>query len=350
MSIRVCCDFGDMQLPAQRDKNMASGPATGGLLCVFSVIAEELSRVKTLIEDELSDCGNEVRGLASHISFGRGKMVRPGLLLLSGLVCGSITDEHIRAAAIVELIHNATLLHDDVVDEGTSRRGLPTLNRLRGNESAVLLGDFLLSRVFKTWVELDRRAARIIASAAVRTCEGEIRQTAQRGNWQLGETEYIDIIAVKSAALFSGACAVGAMLAGADESKVNKLAEYGQNTGIAFQITDDLLDLTGDEAKTGKAGGNDLDRNKLTLPVIHLLKRAGAADKKAIKKALARKFPDGVNDGLLEKLHSCGSIEYARKLAAKFTEGAIAALAGLDESKYRKALVEAARFIVGRTA
>lgn len=322
----------------------------GGSFCAFGVIAEELSRVKTLIEKELADCDDTVRKLVNHISFGRGKMVRPGLVILSGLACGGITEGHIRAAAVIEMIHNATLLHDDVVDEGKMRRGLPTLNRLEGNESAVLLGDFLLSRVFAMWVGLESGAAKIIASAAVRTCEGEIRQTARRGDYKLSEEEYIDIIVEKSAALFSAACAAGATLAGADEQTTSKLAQYGLNTGLAFQVTDDLLDLTGQQDKTGKSVGNDLDRNKLTLPVIHLLRTAGVSDKEAVQKVLTGKPPAGANNGLLEKLHSCGSIEYARAGAGEYAERAIAALAELGDSEYKKALVETTRFIVRRTA
>ena len=145
----------------------------------------------------------------------------------------------------------------------------------------------------------------------MRTCEGELRQISQRGNWSLSEPEYIEIIAGKTAALFEGACAAGAVLAGAGESTVQALASYGRNVGIAFQITDDLLDLVGEQDKTGKPAGNDLDRDKLTLPLIHLLKTANEAEKQKVKQILSQQNGNAGRMELVEKLNSCGSIEYA---------------------------------------
>ena len=309
--------------------------------------------MRSLIERELSDCSEPVRGLAAYVSSSRGKMVRPGLVLLSGLACGKVTEKHIRAAAIVEMIHNATLLHDDVVDEGKSRRGIPTLNSMQGNESAVLLGDFLLSRVFGMCMGLGRRAAEEIASLAARTCEGELRQIAQRGNSRLSETEYIEIVAEKTAAMFSGACVLGAMLAGAGKSQVRMLADYGRKTGIAFQITDDLLDLTGDQDKTGKTVGNDIDKNKLTLPVIHFLQVADEADKSGARGLLhcdGKKAGSQGKAALVEKLKRYGSLGYAQHRAEGLAEEATGAIAKLKDSDAKRALIETARFVVRRTA
>jgi octaprenyl-diphosphate synthase len=319
-------------------------------LCAFDAIAEELARVNALIEKQLLDCSGTVRELVSHISFSKGKMLRPGLVLLSGHACGGITDKHILAAAVMEMIHNATLLHDDVIDEGKSRRGLPTLNHLKGNESAVLLGDFLLSRVFKMCVELDDGAAEVIADSTARMCEGEMSQTAQRGNWLLSEPQYLEIITNKSAAMFSAACQTGAILAGADKQQTQMFADFGLNAGIAFQITDDILDLVGSESRTGKKAGNDLDRDKLTLPLIHLLKTAPPADGEFIKRLITRQTTSNSNGALLEKLRALGSIEYAAKHAKKFAKKAILALAGLNESKYKESLIETAKFIAERKA
>jgi octaprenyl-diphosphate synthase len=338
-----------MQSSARRDGAAVSGSgAASRLLPAFSIIAKGLEAVSVLIEQELSDCSEPVRGLVGQTSAGRGKMLRPGLVLLSGLSCGRITEEHVRAAAIVEMIHNATLLHDDVVDESISRRGVPTLNRLYGNESAVLLGDFLLSKVLRLCVELDGRMAKMIASAAAQTCEGELRQIAQMGNWGLSESEYIRIIAEKTAALFGVACKLGAMLAGANEPQVQMLADYGRNTGIAFQITDDLLDLVGDQDKTGKPVGSDLEHSKLTLPLIHLLKTAGEANKEMVRQVLAQQPTCAANNTLLEKLHACGSIEYARGRAKEFVERAIAAIEEIGESEGKNALIELSRFAAQR--
>jgi octaprenyl-diphosphate synthase len=324
--------------------------AAGQSLSIFSVIESELAQVKSLIEGDLSGCSELLCGMAACVNAGQGKMIRPGLMLLSGLACGGITENHIQTAAIFEMIHNVSLLHDDVVDEGKSRRGAPTLNSICGNESAVLFGDFLLGRVMQMHVGLDKRVAEIIALSAMRTCEGELRQISQRGNWSLSEPEYIEIIAGKTAALFEGACAAGALLAGADETTVKSLASYGRNVGVAFQITDDLLDLVGEQDKTGKPVGNDLDRDKLTLPLIHFLKTAGETEKQKVKRILSQQNGDTGRMELVAILNTCGSIEYARKRAKEFAEEAISALEAARDNNGGKSLVETARFVVGRTA
>jgi octaprenyl-diphosphate synthase len=297
--------------------------------------------VKKLINEQLLCCADEtgVGRLVEHLNSTGGKMIRPGLVLLAGMAVGKITDKHIRIAAIMEMIHNATLLHDDVIDEGKRRRGQATVNSLWGNESAVLLGDFLLSRVFRMCADLEPGVVKMIAAASGRTCEGELRQIAQRENWQLSETEYLDIVTEKSAALFRSCCCLGGSLAGAGEDEVKWLSNFGLNLGIAFQITDDLLDIIGDEAKAGKTLGSDVDKNKLTLAVIHLLgtidenKRASAID------SLCNKA------GMIEMLRSSGSLEYAHGKAQEFVEKAIAQLAGLKESEAKNALIETAKLI-----
>jgi len=302
-----------------------------------------LGQVGELIDKQLTvpAKAGDIKPLLECVSTRSGKMLRPGLVLLAGGCCGKITDEHIRVAAIVEMIHNATLLHDDVIDEGQKRRGLPTANSLWGNESAVLLGDFLLSRAFKMCAELEPQVARVIAATAIRVCEGELRQVSQRQNWQLGESEYIDIITEKSAALFSGCCYLGGLLARASKAQVQSLADFGLNAGIAFQITDDLLDIIGDENKTGKTLGSDVSKHKLTLAVIHLL---GAVDDPApIRQSLS-----SIGVGLAEMLSRYGSLEYARGRAQEFVDRAVGALASLKESDAKGALIETAKFMAGR--
>jgi octaprenyl-diphosphate synthase len=326
-----------MQLPAHTDIS-GSLPPSG--VPAFRLINDELGQVKELINEQLLCCPDEIGvvRLVEHLN-GCGKMIRPGLVLLSGRAVGKVTGRHIRIAAIMEMIHNATLLHDDVIDEGQSRRGRATVNSLWGNESAVLLGDFLLSKVFRMCADLEPHVAKIIATAAGRTCEGELRQIAQRENWQLNETEYIGIITEKSAALFSSCCYLGGFLGGAGEIEVRMLSDFGLNLGIAFQITDDLLDIIGDEVKTGKTLGSDVDKNKLTLAVIHLL---GVMDKKkraAVIDSLCNRA------GMIEMLKSSGSLEYAYGRAQEFVAKAIASLAGLRESDAKEALIETARFI-----
>ncbi|MBA7605324.1 hypothetical protein ES703_12454 [subsurface metagenome] len=386
----------------------------------FRLIDDQLSRVKELINEQLtvpaaapgSAAGanssarkrwaGDINRLLEYVSSRSGKMIRPGLVLLSyrvvrdascekGLTAKNAEsaekrltrqtngglklknsaisadsavkenecstqydirntqDEAIRIAAIIEMIHNATLLHDDVIDEGQRRRGQPTINSLWGNESAVLLGDFLLSRVFKICAGLEPQVAGVIAAATIRICEGELRQIVQRQNWQLSESEYIDIITEKSAALFSSCCYLGGLLAQGTEAQGRSLAVFGLNAGIAFQITDDLLDIVGDESKTGKTLGSDADKNKLTLAVIHLLRAVDEKEKNAvINSYLERKNAQYDKDALVETLSRYGSLEYARNRAQEFVAAAVRALAGLQESDAKKALIETARFMASR--
>ena len=436
-----------MQLPSHSDPSLRSRAGTSGGLPqstvpYFRLIDDKLGQVKGLIDEQLAETREPVRRLLRCTNIHSGKMIRPGLVLLSYRVvrpfasledrdgsCGkALTAENaekklelkdsaasgdsavsedlrntqydaIRIAAIVELIHNATLLHDDVIDGGQKRRGLPTVNSLCGNESAVLLGDFLLSRVFKMCAELKPEIINIIAGTVVRVCEGELRQMAQRQNWQLSESEYIDIITEKSAALFSSCCLLGGLLAGASETQVRSLACFGLNAGIAFQITDDLLDIIGDESKTGKTLGSDVDKNKLTLAVIHLLRTVDEREKSAVinsylvnpvrgtalggnPNSITRnnmiqtplevnrqlltgrkgEISNGVNreayperdarcekESLAEMLGRLGSLEYAHSRAQEFVTKALDALTDLKEGEAKDALIETAKFI-GRRA
>jgi octaprenyl-diphosphate synthase len=337
-----------MQPPTQTDIS-ASVPYSK--VPAFRLIDEQLSRVRNLINQQLTSHvkAGDINGLLEHISSSSGKMIRPGLVLLAGRCCGKITDKHISVAAIIEMIHNATLLHDDVIDEGKKRRGLPTINSLWGNESAVLLGDFILSHVFKMCAQLESRVSDVIATAAVRLCKGELRQVVQKRYWQLNEAEYIDVITEKSAVLFSSSCFLGGFLAGARESQAKSLADFGLNAGIAFQITDDLLDIAGDESKTGKTLGSDVDKHKLTLAVIHLLKTVDEREKNTIINSfLDTRDAQYDKNALLETLDRYGSLEYARNRARESVTAAKRALAGLKQNDAKDALIEIAEFMAGR--
>jgi len=335
-----------MELPAHTG---AMGNVLRGGVPAFRLIEDQLGQVKELISEQLAGSARAAgtNQLLEYVNAHSGKMIRPGLLLLSGMCCGRITNEHIRIAAIVEMIHNATLLHDDVLDEGQKRRGLPTVNNLWGNEFAVLLGDLLLSRVFKMCADLEPQITTIIAAIAARTCEGEMRQIIERQNWQLSESEYIDIITEKTAAFFSNCCRLGALLANAADIYVQSLGRFGLNAGVAFQITDDLLDITGDESQTGKMLGSDVDKNKLTLAVIHLLRAVDETERPAIINKL--NAAEKRKDALAEMLRSYGSLEYACSQAQGFVAKAVRALAGLKESDAKEALIRTAMFMADRT-
>jgi octaprenyl-diphosphate synthase len=319
----------------------------------FQPIAEQLSKVRNLICQQLTSHVKvgDINGLLEQINSHTGKMIRPGLVLLSGRCCGKITDKHISVAAIIEMMHNATLLHDDVIDEGKKRRGIPTINSLWGNESAVLLGDLVLSHVFKLCAQLESQVADVIATAAVRLCEGELRQVVQKHYWQLNEPEYIDVITEKSAVLFSSSCFLGGILAGANETQAQSLADFGLNAGIAFQITDDLLDIVGDESKTGKTLGSDVDKHKLTLALIHLLKTVNEDEKNnIINSFLDKKESQYDKHALIEILNRHGSLKYARTRAREFVTIAKQALANIEQSDFRDALIETAEFMVSRAS
>jgi len=350
-----------MQLPAHID---IPTPGPHPEFAAFRLVADDLRRVRTLISEQLAAAVPALPGLDSlghkhrtadvsrlleYVSVRSGKMIRPGLLLLAGRCFGETTEMHIQVAAIIEMMHNATLLHDDVMDEGQKRRGLPTINSLCGNEIAVLLGDFLLSRVFKMCTELPSEPARVVAASAVRLCEGELGQMVRKHNWQLTESEYIEVITEKSAVLFNSACFLGALLSKAGERRARSLADFGLNTGIAFQITDDLLDLVGDESKAGKTLGTDVDKHKLTLALIHLLRAADEPEKKSIIESyLDRKDTECDRSGLVQLLNRYGSLEYAGKRANEFITAAVQALADLEQSDAKDALIETALLMVGR--
>ncbi len=335
-----------MELPIHKD--MTNRVPYKGFFA-FKLIEDSLDKVRELIDKQLTVPSNtdEISRLVEYMNARSGKMLRPGLVLLAGSAISQITYKHIRVAVIVEMIHNATLLHDDVIDDGQTRRGMPTINKLWGNESAVILGDFLLSKVFQICSDLEPEVINIIASAAARVCEGELRQVIKRHNWQLSESEYIDIITEKSATFFSSCCGVGAILAQGNKTQVKSLERFGLNAGIAFQIIDDLLDLTGDESKTGKTAGSDVNKNKLTLAIIHLLRMADDEDRQKVHEALKQTAGAG-KDILLKMLRHHGSLEYAHSQAQEFLNKALSALTGLKQSRAKEALIETAKFMANR--
>jgi octaprenyl-diphosphate synthase len=334
-----------MQLPAN-----ANAPENAPWIEVrpFRVIDAQLRRVRECINQALvtTATAEELVPLYEHLIARTGKMIRPGLVLLTGKCLGQITDEHLRVAAMVQMIHDATLLHDDVVDEGQSRRGVPTINCLWGNESAVLLGDFVLSRVFMMAAELESSVAKVLAQTAMRVCQGELRQVMQRQNWQLREAEYIDIITDKSASFFSGCCRLGAMLAQAPQEQIEAASTYGLHAGIAFQITDDVLDITGDEDRMGKTAQSDFDNSKPTLAVIRLLETACPRDKEAIHRML--KAPADSKSELAAMLARSGSVQYAHERARHYVARAIEALEPLPAGEARDAMAETARLMADR--
>lgn len=247
---------------------------------IESALQTDLQRIRDRIRRILSTDEPLLTERLSRLLDHPGKMLRPLLLLLSAEACGSVQPIHIDLAAILELLHTATLLHDDVVDGAVLRRGRPSANALWGNTAAVLLGDFLLSRALTAAARLQPSViSEQLLQTAQQICEGELRQNIHRGNWQMDEDLYLQIISAKTASLFAAGCMLGARWAQADESAVEALTQYGHWFGLAFQVRDDVLDLFSTEKKTGKPVGSDLAESKPTLPVILWLKTLSDSEK-----------------------------------------------------------------------
>jgi octaprenyl-diphosphate synthase len=334
-------------------KTQQGGNSAPTVIAPFEIIKAELAEVNALIKGQLASCPYKrgVDELLRYVTGRSGKMLRPGVALLSGKCCGQITDEHIRIAAIFEIIHNATLVHDDVVDQSRMRRGRESVNHVYGNESAVLLGDFLLSKVFKMCAELRPEVAKEIATAAARTCEGELNQNIRKADWRMNEAEYLEIITDKTGAIFSSCCRLGAFLAGAGRDEEQHLAQFGLAVGTAFQIVDDLLDITGDRVQIGKNLGSDFERAKPTLPLIHFLSSI-QQDQKAqlLSWVNSDASIESVAYAIREMLDKAGSLQYAKRRAEQFIDESIQSLQILPDSRAKAALIDTAQFILNRAA
>src|SRR5262245_48381818 len=240
----------------------------------YAPIAADLEEVERLLARSLNNKHPRIAEVVDHVRHYRGKRLRPVLLLLTAKACGRVTPAHVTLGAVVEMIHTATLVHDDVLDGAKVRRRVATVNAVWGTKTSVLLGDYLFTHAFHLASTVDARACQQIGAATDRVCEGELCQVLHAGNLDLTEAEYFDVIDGKTAELTACCTRLGAMYAGAPAEVVEAMARFGRYVGQAFQIADDLLDLVGDERATGKSLGTDLEQGKLTLPLIHLLNAA----------------------------------------------------------------------------
>jgi octaprenyl-diphosphate synthase len=287
-----------------------------------------------------------VNDLCEHVRGYRGKMLRPALVLLSGDACGRLEEHHYTLSAVLEIVHMATLVHDDVLDEADLRRRRPTINRLQGNEAAVLLGDYLISHAFHLCSTVDAFACRYIGATTNAVCEGELQQVHHRGDHKLTVDQYLEIVSRKTAALTAAACMVGARYAGATDATAQELHRFGMDVGIAFQITDDILDIVGVQDQMGKTLGRDWDEGKLTLPVIHALSQAEPSLSRRVRELLPVQHPN--RHELAGLLSDAGSIAYAQEAAASYVHAAIGRLEVLPPSEARSTLARLARMILER--
>jgi len=292
------------------------------ILHEYKTVEADLNAVRQIFDQELTCDVAAIAEMIEQTGKFQGKMLRPLLVLLSGCACDKIDRRHQVVAAVAEMIHLATLVHDDVLDEAQQRRGKYTINHLHGNEKAVLLGDMLISHAYHLCSSLeDQTIARRMAATTNTVCEGELIQLKHRGRYDLTEEQYFDIINRKTAALMETCCYLGARLARADESACETLAQYGQNLGIAFQIRDDILDLIGDERTLGKTLGSDLQKEKLTLPGIHYISQTDPKEIEWLRQIFSSPTPQNLKQ-YKERLIQAGSIDYAWRQAKKFIENA----------------------------
>ncbi|MBM4068475.1 MAG: polyprenyl synthetase family protein [Planctomycetes bacterium] len=313
-------------------------------------IADDLLEVERILHCHLSSARPGVARLLSHLDNYRGKRLRPALLLLTARACGTVAPAHHVLAAVVEMIHTATLVHDDVLDSASVRRHAATVNAAWGNQASILLGDYLFTHAFHLCSTLDDpRACRIIGESTNRVCAGELHQISARGNLCLGEEEYLAIIDAKTAELTSCCCRLGALFANVPAETVELLASFGRYLGLSFQIADDLLDLVGDENRAGKSLGTDLDQQKLTLPLIRLLARAPEAQANRVRQVL-RQQENHKREALAPDLASSGAVEEARATAEEFARRARRCLECLPASESRDLLAGLTVRVVHRQA
>jgi octaprenyl-diphosphate synthase len=321
------------------------------LRTLYAPIQPELDQVEAILQEAFSSTDPFVDRLARHSFRLGGKRLRPALVLLSGHVCGEIRPEHITLAAVMEMVHTATLLHDDVLDEATLRRHLDTVNARWNNEASILLGDYVLAGALEKVGALNSPfACEAIGHAAKVVCEGELRQVQWRGRFDLSEDAYLQIIADKTAALTACCCRLGSHYGGAGRELVDRLAQFGQFLGIAFQIADDLLDLVGDEATAGKSLGTDLVKQKATLPLIRLLGQLQQNPQREEVLTILTRDDNHRNEALWPWLQQSDAIAYARDQALEYARRAARQLDALAASPYLESMRALTEFSVDRRA
>lgn len=315
---------------------------------VRSFIAQDMSAVDNVIRQKLYSQVALIRQISEYIINNGGKRLRPALVILSAGVFGYSEKYHHQLAAVVEFIHTATLLHDDVVDESELRRNNATANALFGNAASVLVGDFLYSRAFQMMVEVNNmRVMQVLADATNVIAEGEVLQLLNCRDPNVEEDNYLRVIRYKTAKLFEAATRLGAILGNATEEEENAMAVYGMHLGTAFQLIDDLLDYSGDHQDTGKNLGDDLAEGKPTLPLIYAMRTGSLEQASVIRKAIETGGESGF-DSILTIIEETGALNYAKQRAYHEVEIAAKAISLLKDSLYKDCLLQLAEFAVTR--
>lgn len=331
---------------------MTQSETRGTLDMMLAVVDADMARVNRIILDKARSDVEMIPELAHHLIDSGGKRMRPMLTIAAAKLCGYDAPEygHVTLAASVEFMHTATLLHDDVVDESDLRRGKTTARLLWGNEASVLVGDFLLGQAFKMMVDVGSMdALRVLSNAAVVIAEGEVMQLSIAKQMATVESQYLAVINAKTAALFAAAAEVGAIIAERGEEDRTALRAYGENLGLAFQLIDDALDYSGEQAKLGKSIGDDFREGKITLPVILAYQRAGAEERGFWKRTLEDGvIADGDIDRAVRHVTDSGAIADTIGRARQYGRTACDALTRFPEGKPKQAMLDAVAFCVSR--
>lgn len=311
-------------------------------------IAADMGAVNTVIRQQLYSEVPLVNQVSEYIISAGGKRIRPVLVLLIANAYSYQGTAHHSLAAVIEFIHTATLLHDDVVDESSLRRGKQTANALFGNAASVLVGDFLYSRAFQMMVTVgNARVMQIVADATNVIAEGEVLQLLNMHNPDVNEADYLRVIRSKTAKLFEAAAQLGALISGADEAGIEAAGEYGRSLGTAFQLIDDVLDYSGNAAEIGKNVGDDLREGKPTLPLIYLMEN-GTPEQRELVRSCIENGDEQHFDQILAAITNSGALDYTRQEAQKASRRASDAIASLPDSKYKNSLLELSAFAVDR--
>ncbi len=316
---------------------------------VFDLLRDDLAAIEHEFGRQSASDVAVVTEIAEYLIAGGGKRIRPMLLLLSAKALGCTSHSRIKLGAVVEMLHTATLVHDDIIDEADTRRGRPSSNTTWGNAKCVLAGDWLYMQAFHTALEeRNFRVLDLLISLTQQMVEGELLQMEKLGHL-INEEEYFDLIYRKTACLFKVSMQLGAAITRASDGVDAQLGEYGRNLGLAFQIIDDVLDLTAEEDVLGKPVASDLREGKATLAVIHALERGTGADREAIRKVLAdRSFEHVSHPQILEILHRHGSIDYAMDTACAYAEAARLSITDLPDTDAKRALLWVPGFVTSR--
>lgn len=315
---------------------------------IQSCISSDIVAVNAVIEHSLHSEVTLVNQVAHYIINSGGKRLRPILVLLSAGLFGEIKPQHHQLAAVVEFIHTATLLHDDVVDESSKRRGQNTANALFGNAASVLVGDFVYSRAFQMMVAVQNmRVMEVLSNATNVIAEGEVLQLLNVHNAAISDEAYLQVIHYKTAKLFEAATRLGAIISGASATDEEALSKYGMHIGTAFQLIDDVLDLSGNALEIGKNLGDDLSEGKPTLPLLYAMRHGTASEAAVIKHAIEH---GGLEDlpTVLQAVERTGALQHVRKVAENEANLACAAIAHFADSTYKQAMLTLAKFAVSR--